>query len=215
MNLITNHCLHAAPPVGTRSTRVPFFGMGRRQGRGWNASLPVVLAVILAGGTAASAPDNTGAGRADYTGFKIISDRNIFNASRSGRFSGTGDDQKPIQVDTVILVGTLTYEKGPYAFFDGSDATFQQVLEPGQLIAGYTIAQIQGDVVRMTAGTNNLELHVGMQLRREEGGDWKVSGGSSVQASVGAGRLSSGSSGDDGDDAVVKRLMKQREQELK
>jgi hypothetical protein len=178
--------------------------------------LIIGVSLALAGGiAAASAPDNTGAGRADYTGFKIIADRNIFNGSRSGRFRGTGDDEKPAKVDTVTLVGTLTYDKGPYAFFDGSDSSYQQVLEPGKSIAGYTIAQIEGDLVRITAGTNSLELHVGMQLRREEGGDWKLSGGSSVPASVGAGRLSSASSGDDGDDAVVKRLMKQREQELK
>jgi hypothetical protein len=179
------------------------------------APILLLLFLALASGIAASAPDEGAPARPEYTGFKIITDRNIFDGARSRTSARNADDQTPVRLETITLVGTLTYEKGPYAFFDGSETSYQQVLEPGKSIAGYAITEIEGDQVKMIAGTNNFALRVGMQLRREGDGDWKVSSGSAGQTSLSPAGSSSGSSEPDDADAVVRRLMQQREQEFK
>jgi hypothetical protein len=119
-------------------------------------------------------------------------------------------------VDTFTLVGTLTYEKGPYAFFDGSSSEYRKVLETGKTIAGHKITAITGNTVRLALGTNAVELSVGMQMRREDSG-WQVQGGSAVSRSVIAAdsitASSASASADESD--IIKRLMQQREQELK
>ena len=148
----------------------------------------------------------------DYTAFKLIAERNIFNSARSSRSGrARADERKPSHVDTLTLVGTLAYEKGFYAFFDGSSGAYKKVVEPGSEIAGYKIAQVDGNRVQLEAGTNTVNLTVGMQMRREEEGDWQVIGGSAADSKTAA---ASASSADDEND-IVKRMMQQREQELK
>jgi hypothetical protein len=170
--------------------------------------------IAMASGLAASGPDRKAPAGPDFNDFKIIVDRNIFNARRSGGSTGRTDGEKPPREDRITLVGTLSYEKGPYAFFDGSSSEFRKVAETGKSIAGYTITAIDTDAVKMTAGTNSITLHVGMELRREEEGEWRVSNGSFVQSTPTPSASSSDSSSND-DDALVKKLMQQREQELK
>jgi hypothetical protein len=152
----------------------------------------------------------------DFAAFKIITDRNIFNPNRRAGRRDQGDEPKPRHTDTLTLVGTLVSEKGIYAFFDGASSDLRKVLGPGASIATYRIAQITPDEVKLEAGTNTVHLRVGMQMRREEEGEWSLVKGSGPALSLSA--TSSASSGDSssGDDSdIVKRLMQQREQELK
>jgi hypothetical protein len=154
----------------------------------------------------------------EYHSFKIVSERNIFNANRSGKTAQSRDEnRKPNRIDSLTLVGTMSYEKGFYAFFDGSSSDYKKVLEPGKVIAGYQIGAVTGGGVRLQAGTNTVELRVGMQLRREEEGAWQLLGGESAQpranGSPGSEASESSSSGDEDD--LVKKLMQQREQEFK
>jgi hypothetical protein len=156
------------------------------------------------------------AARGDFALFSSIVEKNIFDTNRRGRRRNAGDDAPPKRVDTVTLVGTLTSEKGSYAFFDGSSPEFRKVLQTGGRIAGYQIAGISADWVDLEVGTNRVQLDVQMQLRREEEGDWIVAGGSDRAAasnSSSSAPKSETSSEDDSD--IVKRLMQQREQELK
>jgi hypothetical protein len=152
----------------------------------------------------------------DFAAFSLITERNIFNTSRRPGRRSSGDEAPPKRVDKVTLVGTLASERGSYAFFDGSSSDFRKVLEAGKTIATYQVTDISKDGVKLTTGTNSVQLRVGMELRREEEGEWRVSQGSapplitSVTAST---ATSDGSSNDD--DEIVKRLMQQREQELK
>src|SRR5262245_26340203 len=78
----------------------------------------------------------------DYLNFKIIGERNIFDVNRTRRSRGglTSEEAKPARMDTFTLVGTLTYERGPYAFFDGTSADYRKVLDPGKTIADYRIS---------------------------------------------------------------------------
>jgi len=159
--------------------------------------------------------------RAAFSTFSIITKRNIFDPNRHGD-RVPGPIVRPVRSEHITLVGTMSYEKGTFAFFDGDSSEYQEALQKAGKIAGYTVTDIQPDLVKLTAGATNLELKVGMQLRREEGGPWHVSAAPETYASTatlaspsavrnaGAG-TDSAPSGPVSD--ILQRLMKQREQE--
>jgi hypothetical protein len=151
----------------------------------------------------------------EYTSYNLISERNIFNSARMSRAArARGEEQKPNRVDSLTFVGVISYEKGPFAFFDGSSADYRKVLAPGKAIAGYKVVEVNPDNVKLESGTNTVTLNIGMQLRREDDGDWQVSGNSPAASASTVSSASSASSADSESD-VVKRMMQQREQELK
>ena len=135
----------------------------------------------------------------------------------------------PKTVDSLTLVGTMSYEKGLFAFFDGTSTEYQKALKLTDTIAGYKVANIAPDRVRLAAGTNEVELHVGMQLRREEEGAWLLASQSTTYAAppaststntaaaasatpaaavTGTDATSGGSEND-----IIKKLMQRREKE--
>jgi len=173
------------------------------------------LILAIFGGFPDATAQNHSSGQVDFTGFKSISERNIFDATRSARSSTRSEMESAPQIDTIRLYGTFIYDKGPFALFTGSSSEYRQELTVGKSIAGYTIAEISGSGVTLTAGAQRIELRVGMELRREEGGEWQVAGSSAATVIGGnSTRAVDASSSSDQSD-VVKRMMKQREQDLK
>ena len=160
------------------------------------------------------------AGAEDFAAFRLISERNIFNPNRRAYRPGQ-PAPKPKQVDSLRLVGVLSYEKGTFAFFDGSDSEFRKVLKPAGQIAGYTVSAINSDSVRLRQDGKDLDLKVGSQLRREDGGSWEVSSepqgytasSSASQSSSSASSATPVSSSSGVDSDILKRLMQRREQE--
>ncbi|HOA60143.1 MAG: hypothetical protein KA191_04665 [Verrucomicrobia bacterium] len=192
-----------------------------------------ILALIAWGGPGLQAAEESGASSQDnYEGFRIISERNIFNANRSGRAPRRRETPRPSRVDTVALLGTMSYEKGQFAFFDGSDPSYRATLKPGGTIADLKVLDIGANHVRLDVQGNRLDLKVGSQLRREDGGEWKVAardespGGwtarpaaaSSDSASgrpTESSRTESGSSSSSSDTSeALKRLLEKREREM-
>ena len=155
--------------------------------------------------------------RLGYASFKIITDRNIFNSTRSGASSRPVTDQrKAARVDMVSLVGILCSDKGEYAFFDGSSSEYKQALARGKSIVGYRVAEITPNLVKLESGTNLVQLHVGGQLRREDE-VWHVADATipaPAAASSDTTSTATDSAGGDEND-IVKRLMRQRELETK
>jgi len=49
------------------------------------------------------------------------------------------------------------------------------VLKPEDTIAGFKVVAIETSHVKLASPTNEIELRVGMQLRREEEGEWQLS----------------------------------------
>ena len=76
----------------------------------------------------------------------------------------------------MTLVGTMTYEKGTFAFFDGTSSDYKKALKLTDTIAGYKVTTIAPNGVKLASGTNEVELSVGAQLRREEDGPWLLAG---------------------------------------
>ena len=91
-----------------------------------NAS-PAGVVVDASKAMAPSVTSSTNAvARNSYEAFKLVNDRNIFNPSRSARFARgdrpEGEPKKVSKVETVSLVGVMSYAKGDLAFFDGSSS---------------------------------------------------------------------------------------------
>jgi hypothetical protein len=156
-----------------------------------------------------------------YDSFSIIPRRNIFDPNRRGirpprQYT---ENRTP---DIFSLVGTMSYAKGKFAFFDGSKTDYKKVLEPGATIAGYTIKDITPKEVILAANGKDLTLKVGSQMQKE-GNDWKSSTQTDFSSSSDTNGGSSGSSSDQSMPSgtspaandVIKRLMEQRQQLLK
>jgi len=122
-------------------------------------------------------------GTQDFSAFKVIVDRNIFDPNRRPHVAS---GPAPTIVDWFALTGTLSYNKGNFAIFDGSGSDYHKVLESGGKIAGYTLARIGPDSAELSAGSNHVELRVGMQMRRSEDGAWEPAEASVASSSSGA-----------------------------
>jgi hypothetical protein len=169
-----------------------------------------------------SVPD-IGPGGLDYAAFRMVVDRNIFDPNRFPRRPGVASVRPPAtRVDTVTLVGTMSYEKGTFAFFDGTSSDYKKALKLSDLIADYRVTNIAPDGVILTAGTNELRMHVGMQLRREENGPWTLGGRSgsfpAVPAPSSTNAAVASAPGSDpassaAESEIIKKLRQRREQE--
>src|SRR5262249_37019725 len=148
---------------------------------------------------------------------KIINERNIFNANRSRRNSREGrEGTRQVKVETFSLVGTMSYAKGDFAFFDGSGSSYKKALKTHDRIAGYKVAEVLPNAVKLEADGKTIELAVGEKMRREDEGAWKRVG--SAAASVterGAAAAEDNSGSDSGsDNDVLKKLLQKRDEEL-
>ena len=117
-----------------------------------------------------------------YDSFRTIGDRNIFNPNRyargSGRTNTRASSTPASRVESFSLVGLMAYEKGWFAFFDGTKSDYKHVLQADGVIGEYKVVLVTADAVKITAGTNTHDLKVGMQMRREDEGEWFLSDGS-------------------------------------
>jgi hypothetical protein len=151
----------------------------------------------------------------EYITFRLITERNIFDPNRVPR-RGNRTPVKLKTLESFALVGLMSYEKGTFAFFDGSSSDYRKAVKLADSIAGYKVTNIDGNTIKLASGTNQVELRVGMQLRREEGGGWVASTQSEAYASdssapTAAAHSDSPSTGADSD--VLERLRKRRDQE--
>ena len=177
-----------------------------------------VLVFLLASGLAGRAQPTNAPDARDFSSFKILVERNFFDPNRSPGSRGRADSPRAAKAEFFTLVGTLRYEKGTFAFFDGSSSEYRKVLKPSDAIAGYRIAQIAPDRVRLEADGRQIDLSVGTQMKKPDEGEWQLAGRaeSSSQAEAvvdSGGKKADGSTGEETE--VLKRLMQKREQELK
>jgi hypothetical protein len=142
----------------------------------------LLLAVCLTAGSAVAEDDTNAPAIMDLKYFQIISERNIFNPNRSGR-RPTPAYVRPPRTDSFTLVGTMSYAKGSFAFFEGSSSEFRKTLKPAESIGGYKIANIEENSVTLLAASNQtITLPVGDQMKRPEGGRWVMAGHTDLAA---------------------------------
>ncbi|MGC3961424.1 MAG: hypothetical protein QM813_26910 [Verrucomicrobiota bacterium] len=133
-------------------------------------------------GTAVESTNSPAPTRLTFDSFRTVSDRNIFNPNRYARSTGRSSRSTPStpasRVESLSLVGVIAYEKGYYAFFDGTSGDYRQAVQTGATVGEYKVTRITSDIVQLAHGTNTYDLKVGMQMRREDEGDWFLSEGS-------------------------------------
>lgn len=182
----------------------------------------------VAADPAAGAGDTNSAATAGETNltarsFDVVQRRNIFNPNR--RAIRVRDNNTPrVVVEYFKLNGTMTYDDKAYAFFDGTGGQFRnKTLGRAEKIGGYTVSEITSSAVKLAASSNEVvNLRVGMQMRRENNGPWKVVAGSEPAPDATASDSSDSQPGDTSSysssgaaDDIVKRLMERRDKENK
>lgn len=155
--------------------------------------------------------------------FSVIERNNIFNPNRRpGYIRNPQTNSHPHATPAFALVGTQLYSKGKFAFFNGSDSQYQKVLEPGGIIAGYTVKEVTLTNVTLSANGKDFPMPMGAQMRNQ-GDKWQLSGhimeeptteetngetGETATAAAPAGTSPAASD-------VLKQMMERRQQELK
>ena len=175
---------------------------------------------VLFGATSMGAADTNSVSGTDFQAFKIIAERNIFNPVRSGRVAQTAKP-KPVKIDTVTLVGASSSETGRFAFFDGSSSEFRKVVKRGDSLAGFKIADISWNRVKLVSTNGKpMEMAIQSQMKRQDDGEWILNASpeptlssSAEPSSNKGGKTESASSVGESD--VLKKLMQKREEELK
>jgi hypothetical protein len=158
--------------------------------------------------------------------FKIITQRNIFDPNRragSGERGRRIDPNRLARADGFSLVGTLIDKRGEFAFFSGSDPKYKKVLKVAGTIADYKVTEVAPDYVELETNGNQIKMTVGMQMKKLDAGEWQLVDGTVALAKTSettASETGDTETSDDGPstgssaDAVLKRLMQQREKEL-
>lgn len=153
----------------------------------------------------------------NFESFAVILEKNIFNPGRVGRVRAAADE-RPTRVDTISLVGTVRNGDTQVALFDSPDAAFRRNLRAGESFGDFKVAEISGEGVVLLRDEKPVTLKVSHQLRRPEGGDWSVVAPPAEVPPAG-GLISAAPAATveipDNASEVLKRLMKQREKQLK
>ena len=116
----------------------------------------------------------------------------------------------------------MSYRKGMFAFFSGTSDDYQKVLQLGGSIAGYTVAKITFDGVQLRAAGKTIDLKVGAAMRQESGGwelsapgEWTESSATTESDNQTTDETTAPAPSGAAPNDILKRLMEQREQELK
>ena len=129
------------------------------------------VALLVAAFSAAAQTTNG----TDFTAFQVISQRNIFDPNRVPHTHFNSSRAGGRVPDSFSFLGTMSYEKGNFAFFDGTSPDFRKVLELDGDIAGFKVTALAPKSVTLLSGTNEMVLPVGTQVRRDDDGHWVVS----------------------------------------
>ena len=197
---------------------------------GRRPALRLVLALALVNGLFAGAQSNGVPGPTAYSAFsRFITERNIFDPSRYSHSAPTSYRPRVSRsAPTFTLVGTMSYEKGMFAFFDGNNSDLRKVLYPSDTngIAGFIVSEITLTGVKLQTADKKqtVQMKIG-EMMRQEGSEWQVAGRGELPPSTAESTAPAdqGSSPDAGSapssasepNDVLKKLMQQREQELK
>ncbi|MES2696167.1 MAG: hypothetical protein V4773_22030 [Verrucomicrobiota bacterium] len=167
-----------------------------------------------AGASAKAAPEAP-RNPSDFEAFRIVVDRNIFNANRTSRSRAT--EAVAPRVETVALVGIVKDDHKLVAVFDSPDEAYRKALNTGESIAGFEVKKINPDSVELALGEKAFALRMSQQLRRVEGGEWRTTGRDYVRTDSSKDKNTSKDMPAIPSDAsaVLRRLMEQRQKQLK
>jgi hypothetical protein len=212
------------------ATSAPLRGQGCPRSFGYGhvvqqlGGLLVSLALALTSVFIAAAQTTNAPAAINYSSFQIVLERNIFDPNRYAHTTHSRGHSVSKSAPYFSLVGTLSSRNGMLAFFDGNDSDYRKVLSLDGNIAGYKVAEITLRGVKLASTNKPVELKVGAQMRQAGKGEWQLAESSEWPATTTgnetpatdetpAASPASGSASEPND--VLKKLMQQREQELK
>ena len=141
----------------------------------------IVLTMVVGCALNSAAQSTNSPTKLTYDSFRTIGDRNIFNPNRysrgSSRTNSRTSSTPASRVESFSLVGIMAYDRGWFAFFDGTKSDYKHALQTDGVIGEYKLVLVTPDAVKIAAGTNSFDLKVGMQMRREDEGEWFLSDG--------------------------------------
>ena len=153
----------------------------------------LLATLALTNGFLAAAQSNSVPGPSAYSDFsRFITDRNIFDPNRYPHSSGARPAAYKPRVSrsapAFTLVGTMSYEKGVFAFFDGNNPDLRKALTQSGEIAGYTVCEITPTGVKLQSADKKqtVEMKIG-DIMRQEGTDWLPAGNGALPAETTAG----------------------------
>lgn len=107
--------------------------------------------------------------------FKIIYERNMFNAHRIGFTPRISREGREANGDMVVLVGTLIEQKKALAFFDSADPRFRRVMKEGtRLPSGHILKTVEADGVILFKDNASAKVQVTQRLHRMDNGEWEI-----------------------------------------
>ena len=109
----------------------------------------LVLSSVAQTNTNPAAPAASVTSVPTYDLFNLIQRKNIFDPNRRPLIRNT--NVTPTRIDAFALKGTMSYAKGRFAFFDGTNPDYNKVVEVGGTIAGYKVMEITQDSVMLSA----------------------------------------------------------------
>jgi hypothetical protein len=207
--------------IEPRSPGGPQADIKRRTRRHW---LLRSMAGVFAVGTVLAA--SSGAEQTNsfpsQDSFSIIERNNIFNPNRRPELVHTNRTNRTARTPAFALVGTQLYAKGKFAFFNGSDSQYEKVLEPGGIIAGYTIKDVTLTNATLTASGKDFSMPVGTQMRNLGPNKWELSGHiieeptaeETNDETTAAEPTTAPTGGSPAMNDVLKQMMERRQQEL-
>jgi hypothetical protein len=150
----------------------------------------ILLATLAFAGNFSAVAQSNAPGDTDYAKFSsFITDRNIFDPNRYPHNARSTPVRTRTRTRTrapgtpfIALVGTMSYEKGLFAFFNASDSDLKKILTAGDEIAGYTVKEITASAVTLTdKDKKEITMKIGDQMH-QDGSAWKLNDDSSGSA---------------------------------
>lgn len=160
----------------------------------------------------ASSPAVATAPAGNLEAFALLTERNIFNPNRTAR-TRTAPEEKPVRTEEVALVGVVGFGQSTAAVFHSADPRLKGEAGPGGRLGEFTVVAVSPSAVELRAGERSFTLAVAQRLTRVEGGEWTASAAPVPEARsrTEAAPVEVPANASE----VLKRLMKQREKQLK
>lgn len=154
----------------------------------------------------------------------VLRERNVFDPNRRAqRRDEPGEREAPPQTESFVLTGALLHDGTALGFFDGSRPEYRRVLSTGESLAGYSVVEIATSGVTLEKDGSQVQLAVGMSLRRVGEGEWTLAAeryeapGSSAAppgpSPVPPPDAAVGSAPSDEKNDILRRMMERRRQE--
>jgi len=106
---------------------------------------------------------------------RLLSERNIFDASREPRRPERSAPSKPLE--WIELVGVWRDGSRPVALVEGSRSQYCGSLSVGQTIADFKALRIETDGLVLSRNGSTIALPVGSRLSRRGDEEWSLSAG--------------------------------------